>query len=99
MRLKIIGNEIIKPVCKSESCMVSKLPIIFKRTRIYRKRVCDVRPCGSRTDLTTVLDQVRTDPLRSLRDSTPLLAGLHQAYPHQINKRLRYNRSIAACLQ
>ena len=39
------------------------------------------RPCGSRSDLTTVvLDQVRTGPLRSLRDSTPLLAGLHQAY-------------------
>ena len=33
MRLKIIGNEIIKNVVKSQSCMVSKLPIIFKRTR------------------------------------------------------------------
>ena len=33
VRLKIIGNEIIKNVGKSESCMVSKLPIIFKRTR------------------------------------------------------------------
>jgi len=34
VRLKIIGDEIItKNVGKSESCMVSKLPIIFKRTR------------------------------------------------------------------
>ena len=33
-RLKILGNEImIKNVGKSQSCMVSKLPIIFKRTR------------------------------------------------------------------
>ena len=35
VRLKIIGNDIIKTVGKSQSCMVSKLPIIFKRTRIY----------------------------------------------------------------
>ena len=35
VRLKIIGNDIIKNVGKYESCMVSKLPIIFKRTRIY----------------------------------------------------------------
>ena len=33
VRLKIIGNEMIKNVGQSESCMVSKLPIIFKRTR------------------------------------------------------------------
>ena len=33
VRLKIIGNEIIKTVGKSQSCMVPKLPIIFKRTR------------------------------------------------------------------
>ena len=33
VRLKIIGNEIIKNVGKSESCMVSKLPIISARTR------------------------------------------------------------------
>ena len=33
MRLKIIGHEMIKNVGKSESCMVSKVPIIFKRTR------------------------------------------------------------------
>ena len=32
VRLKIIGNEIIQNVGKSESCMVSRLPIIFKRT-------------------------------------------------------------------
>ena len=32
MRLKMIGDEIIKNVGKYESCMVSKLPIIFKRT-------------------------------------------------------------------
>ena len=35
VRLKIIGNEIIKTVGKYESRMVSKLPIIFKRTRAY----------------------------------------------------------------
>ena len=29
----IIGNEMITNVGKSESCMVSELPIIFKRTR------------------------------------------------------------------
>ena len=33
MRLKIIGNEIIKNVGKYDSCMVYKLPITFKRTR------------------------------------------------------------------
>ena len=33
VRLKIIDNEIIKNVGKHESCTVSKLPIIFKRTR------------------------------------------------------------------
>ena len=33
VRLKIIGNDIIKNVGKYQSCMVSKLPIIFKRTR------------------------------------------------------------------
>ena len=35
VRWKIIGNEMIKHVGKSESCMLSKLRIIFKRTRIY----------------------------------------------------------------
>ena len=29
----IIGNDVIKNVGKSGSCMVSKSPIIFKRTR------------------------------------------------------------------
>ena len=33
MRLKIIRNELIKKVGKCQSCMVSKLRIIFKRTR------------------------------------------------------------------
>ena len=33
VRWKVIGNEIIKNVGKYQSCMVSKLPIIFKRTR------------------------------------------------------------------
>ena len=33
VRLKIIGNEIIKTVGKYEPRMVSKLPIIFTRTR------------------------------------------------------------------
>ena len=33
VRLKVIGNEMIKNVGKYESCMVSKVPIIFKRTR------------------------------------------------------------------
>ena len=35
VRLKIISNEIIKHVDKYESCMVSKLPIIFKRTHSH----------------------------------------------------------------
>ena len=35
MRLKIVGNEIIKNIGKSESCMVSKLPIISKRTTTW----------------------------------------------------------------
>ena len=35
VRLKIVvGDEIIKNVGKYESCVVSKLPIIFKRTRM-----------------------------------------------------------------
>ena len=33
VRVKIIGHEIIKHVGEYESCMVSKLPIIFKHTR------------------------------------------------------------------
>ena len=33
VRLKIIGREMIKNIGKSQSCMVSTLPIIFKRTR------------------------------------------------------------------
>ena len=33
VRLKIIAHEMIKIVGKYQSCMVSKLPIIFKRTR------------------------------------------------------------------
>ena len=37
VRLKIIRNELIKNVCKCQSCMVSKLRIIFKRTRIPRE--------------------------------------------------------------
>ena len=39
VRSKIIGNEMIKNVGKSQSCMVSKLPIIFKRTRSAEPRV------------------------------------------------------------
>ena len=35
VRLKIIRNELIKTVCKCQSCMVSKLRIIFKRTRMH----------------------------------------------------------------
>eukprot|EP01048_Picozoa_sp_COSAG05_P017055 COSAG05_NODE_2276_length_3296_cov_4097.429152_3_plen_67_part_00 len=35
IRLNIIDNEIIKTVGTYESCMVSKLQIIFKRTRMY----------------------------------------------------------------
>ena len=35
VRLKIIGNEMIKNVGKYESCMVSKLPLVFKPTRSY----------------------------------------------------------------
>ena len=33
MRLNMIGNKLFKTVGKSQSCMVYKLPIIFKRTR------------------------------------------------------------------
>ena len=33
VRLKIIGNEIIQNVGQYESCLATKLPIIFKRTR------------------------------------------------------------------
>ena len=33
VRLKIILNDLIKNVCKIQLCMVSKLRIIFKRTR------------------------------------------------------------------
>ena len=32
MRLKIIGDEMIRNVSKSESCMVSKLPSTFKNS-------------------------------------------------------------------
>ena len=35
VRLKIIRNELIKNVCKCQSCMVSTLRILFKRTRMY----------------------------------------------------------------
>ena len=35
VRFQIIGNERIKNVGKSQLCMVSKLPIIWKRTRSY----------------------------------------------------------------
>ena len=46
MRLKIIGNEIIKNVGESESCMVSELPIIFKRTRkMFGVQECAARNC------------------------------------------------------
>eukprot|EP01048_Picozoa_sp_COSAG05_P006675 COSAG05_NODE_444_length_9777_cov_20.852965_2_plen_87_part_00 len=44
VRLKIIGNEMIKTVGQSEPCMVSKVPIIFKRTRSYVSFVCVTRP-------------------------------------------------------
>ena len=37
VRLKMIGDAIIKNVGKSVSCMVSKLPSIFKRTRTCRR--------------------------------------------------------------
>eukprot|EP01048_Picozoa_sp_COSAG05_P001821 COSAG05_NODE_65_length_22456_cov_17.448540_8_plen_117_part_00 len=36
VRLKIISHEIIKNVGKYQSCMFSKLPIIFKRTRTLK---------------------------------------------------------------
>ena len=35
VRFHIIGNARIKNVGKSQSCLVSKLPIIWKRTRSY----------------------------------------------------------------
>ena len=41
VRVKIIGNEIIKTVGKSWLCMVSKLPIIFKRTRTINEMRID----------------------------------------------------------
>ena len=34
VRLKIIGDEMIQNVGKYQSCMVSKVPILFKRTRM-----------------------------------------------------------------
>ena len=36
VRLKIIGNDLIKNVGKFHSCMVSKLRIIFKRIVLFR---------------------------------------------------------------
>ena len=36
-RLKMIGNEMIKHVCEYESCMVSKLQMIFKRIRKHHE--------------------------------------------------------------
>eukprot|EP01046_Picozoa_sp_COSAG06_P045686 COSAG06_NODE_6352_length_2973_cov_2.356120_1_plen_85_part_00 len=42
VRLKTIGHGMIKHVGQSQSCMVSTLPIIFKRTRISSA-------CGSKT--------------------------------------------------
>ena len=51
VRLKIIGNEIIKTVGRSESCMVSKLPIIWKRTRIHGPLCAPLRYNTSRLDL------------------------------------------------
>ena len=38
VRLRIIRNARIKNVCKYESCMVSKLRIIFKRTVHWQRR-------------------------------------------------------------
>ncbi len=43
MRLKILGNELIKIVGKSESCMVYKLPIIFKRTHTIHRPSIRIR--------------------------------------------------------
>ena len=39
VHLRILGNEMIKNVGKYELCMVSILPIIFKRTRMSRTTV------------------------------------------------------------
>ena len=54
VRLKIIGNEIIKNVGKYQSCMVSKLPIIFKRTRKYRS-VRTVNVLGTMVEMCELL--------------------------------------------
>ena len=43
VRFQIIGNARIKNVCKSQSCMVSKLRIIWKQTvAVYSLVVCGV---------------------------------------------------------
>ena len=54
VRLKIIGNEIIKNVGEYQSCMVSKLPIIFKRTRKYRS-VRTVNVLGTMVEMCELL--------------------------------------------
>ena len=57
MRLKIIGNEILKNVCKSQSCMVSKVPIICKRAVRLLARVLPMTEhgveCGERAPANT----------------------------------------------
>ena len=40
VRLKIIRNELIKNVGKFQSCMFSKLRIIFKRIVVARSEIC-----------------------------------------------------------
>ena len=61
MRLKIIRNELIKNVGKFQSCMVSKLRIIFKRIVLLlillllaaAVMIVGTYPAGGLTSLTT----------------------------------------------
>ena len=56
VRFHIIGNDIIKNVGKSQSCMVSKLPIAWKQTvRIYNPEIVEGVQICSRVLAITVL--------------------------------------------
>ena len=61
VRLRILGNEMIKNVGKYESRTVSKLPLVFKRTRttttIVTHHACD--DCTLTTTLTRGLALAR----------------------------------------
>ena len=70
VRLKIIGNEMIKNVGQSESCMVSKWPIIFKgnRSRSIGTRSLLHRLGGGRQNVPVM-------PVGSSNDAGPLIGA------------------------